>query len=201
MKTLITPFLLGFTLTLFAQTQLKTEKLATDFSAALVTENFDDAVLFFAPEVLDKMPAEQLAAVWTQLQNQLGDFDRLGAVWSEEKQDYWFTYQPIYFENQLLDIKLTITNDLTINGLFFVPHAEQKLDLRQTAAYTEQEITIETSKKIKLRGILTLPKKTENKVPVVVLVHGSGPQDMDETVAPTNCLRSWQMTWLKWELL
>ena len=33
-----------------------------------------------------------------------------------------------------------------------------------------------------LNGLLTLPKDIEGKIPAVVLVHGSGPQDMNETV-------------------
>ena len=33
-----------------------------------------------------------------------------------------------------------------------------------------------------LHGLLTLPKNADGKVPAVVLVHGSGPNDMDETI-------------------
>ncbi|MBC7567838.1 MAG: alpha/beta hydrolase, partial [Pedobacter sp.] len=53
-----------------------------------------------------------------------------------------------------------------------------------TTLYSEKEIYV-TTEKHKLVGILTTPKKAVN-YPLVVLVHGSGPSDMDETVGPNK---------------
>jgi len=47
---------------------------------------------------------------------------------------------------------------------------------------TERQITIGENGKYPLNGILTLPDNRSPKVPVVVLVHGSGSHDMDETL-------------------
>jgi len=46
----------------------------------------------------------------------------------------------------------------------------------------EKEITIGKEGKYPLKGILSLPENISSKVPAVVLVHGSGPNDMDETI-------------------
>lgn len=46
--------------------------------------------------------------------------------------------------------------------------------------YTEQKITV-GSKSLPLPGILTLPAGSGGKLPAVVLVHGSGPNDQDES--------------------
>ncbi|MBR3018011.1 MAG: alpha/beta fold hydrolase [Clostridia bacterium] len=40
-----------------------------------------------------------------------------------------------------------------------------------------------------LAGLLTLPAEAENPLPAVVLVHGSGPNDRDETVGQTKPFR------------
>jgi dipeptidyl aminopeptidase/acylaminoacyl peptidase len=45
-----------------------------------------------------------------------------------------------------------------------------------------EEITVGKGSEWELSGMLTLPRDAKGKIPAVVLVHGSGPQDMDETV-------------------
>ena len=47
---------------------------------------------------------------------------------------------------------------------------------------TEKQVTIGEGGKYPLNGILTLPDNRPPKVPAVVLVHGSGSHDMDETL-------------------
>ena len=46
----------------------------------------------------------------------------------------------------------------------------------------EKRITIGKNEKYPLSGILSLPADSAARVPAVLLVHGSGPNDMDETV-------------------
>ena len=47
---------------------------------------------------------------------------------------------------------------------------------------TTEKIVLGEGTKYPLKGILTLPDNTENKVPAVVFVHGSGSSNMDEKV-------------------
>src|SRR5215471_13707260 len=46
----------------------------------------------------------------------------------------------------------------------------------------ENKVIIGKNGKYPLNGILTLPDDCASKVPAVVLVHGSGSHDMDETI-------------------
>ena len=46
----------------------------------------------------------------------------------------------------------------------------------------EEKIIIGENTKHPLNGILTLPNEINNPVPAIVLVHGSGPSNMDEKV-------------------
>ncbi|MFA6945780.1 MAG: dienelactone hydrolase, partial [Pedobacter sp.] len=50
--------------------------------------------------------------------------------------------------------------------------------------YSETEISIKFAEG-QMAGIFTSPKNTVN-FPVVIMVHGSGPSDMDETVGPNK---------------
>lgn len=54
--------------------------------------------------------------------------------------------------------------------------------------FTETRLTLQI-KKFKLPAILTMPTHAKGPVAGVVLVHGSGPQDMDETQGPNKVFR------------
>ncbi len=56
------------------------------------------------------------------------------------------------------------------------------------AAFVERPIEVTTGP-VRLPGLLCLPAKLGGKVPLVVLVHGSGPEDRDETVGPNKPFR------------
>ncbi|MCL2046692.1 MAG: alpha/beta fold hydrolase [Oscillospiraceae bacterium] len=54
--------------------------------------------------------------------------------------------------------------------------------LRLNRYVISEMVVIGADTKWELAGILTLPKNAQDKVPAVVLVHGSGSSDMDETI-------------------
>ena len=53
---------------------------------------------------------------------------------------------------------------------------------QQIQDIVEEKIIVGKGTEWELPGILTLPKDVDGKVPAVVLVHGSGPKDMDEKI-------------------
>src|SRR2546423_637796 len=59
------------------------------------------------------------------------------------------------------------------------------VDLVIKAAFGEKEVVIGAGGAWPLPGTLTLPKG-DGPFPAVVLVHGSGPQDRDETIGPNK---------------
>ncbi|HET7790902.1 MAG TPA: alpha/beta hydrolase [Gemmatimonadales bacterium] len=56
------------------------------------------------------------------------------------------------------------------------------------AAYLERPVTF-PSAGLEFPGTLTLPAKRAGRVPLLVLVHGSGPNDRDETIGPNKPFR------------
>ena len=57
------------------------------------------------------------------------------------------------------------------------------------AEAVEEKSVSFTSDGLKMPGILALPKGRKDTVPIVVLVHGSGPHDADETIGPNKPFR------------
>jgi hypothetical protein len=52
----------------------------------------------------------------------------------------------------------------------------------QSEGFTDIPVIVGEGTDFPLNGILSMPDNVSGKIPAVVLVHGSGPQDMDETI-------------------
>ena len=186
MKALIILFFVNITLLTHAQSDPIIEQKAAEFSEALVNEEFETVLKNLAPPAGVEIDAEMLRTVWSQIQEKFGAYQYKEAVINtliEGKKIV--SYQFFTFKNTLLDLKLSFNENKLIEAFYFLPHKVLELDLISNDQFTEEEIFVKTGKKIKLRGILTLPTASE-KVPVIILVHGSGPQDMDETIGPNK---------------
>jgi len=77
----------------------------------------------------------------------------------------------------LLAFSVLVCLSLTV---FFGEDVPERIRLNKLI--TSEKVTIGAGTEWELAGILTLPKNAEGKVPAVVLVHGSGAQDMDEKI-------------------
>ncbi|WP_226388739.1 alpha/beta fold hydrolase [Penaeicola halotolerans] len=132
----------------------------------------------------------QLSSIWGALQKQMGDFIEVTGE-SEQKVAVGVSYSQILrFKNATLNFILNYDEAGQIIGFFFRPTQQmakvafKQADYDLSENYTERKIMVTTGD-YKLPGLLTLPKGLTN-VPVVILVHGSGPNDMDETIGPNR---------------
>jgi dienelactone hydrolase len=111
----------------------------------------------------------------------------------EQSGDYTVVYVTTAFGTQTLDTKVVYDAAGKVAGLFFVPTAGAASTSYEPPAYVtadafaEQEVTVGTGAWA-LPGTLSLPTGT-GPFPAVVLVHGSGPQDRDETIGPNKPFR------------
>jgi dienelactone hydrolase len=137
---------------------------------------------------------QQLKDLWLQLEVQYGSYqNRLNSVTVVEG-GYTSVIVGIHFENGDIGFKVTFDADGKIGGLHFVaaptsapsstPIAYQPPSYVDQGSFTESEVTIGTGEWA-LPGTLTIPKGT-GPFPGVVLVHGSGPNDRDETIGPNK---------------
>ena len=144
---------------------------------------FDKAVSRFDDRMKRGLPAGVLKQVWGDLQSQAGAFRTVVST-SADAGPPILVYVRCRFEKTDLDAKIALDASGRVAGLFFVPATDQRP--WQAPAYVRPGDIHETSLSVGeqpwvLPAVLTTPKSGA-PYPAVVLVHGSGPHDMDETV-------------------
>jgi len=165
-KNLLTLGLLLSTIFVFSQNQ---ENGRSFIKSLFEEKDIQKTYAYLDPAAQAKITEKGLKDMQEQLQVQLGKFLSIIESNIEEKNYYYFTA----FEKMKLDIKITFSENKMISGFLFVPHKE----FNQKKLGTELDIESGT---IKLHGTLLNPNGDSKKL--VIFVHGSGPQDRDETL-------------------
>lgn len=89
------------------------------------------------------------------------------------------------FENGTYDLKISFDEDNRSVEGYSLQESIIEGERIDTKKYKGEAVTF-GDEKYKINGTLLLPKGSEEKVPVVVLVHGSGTNDRDETINGIN---------------
>ena len=162
----------------------------------LVAEDYAGAEALFDAPMTAAMPRETLQETWeTGIIGQVGVYQEELAATVEPYNEYKIVTLTAQFEQLALDVQVTVNPDGTVGGLFFRPNfnppgAETPTlpDYIDPTAFTETEINIGGDANEELPGTLALPVG-DGTFPAVVLVHGSGPNDRDETIGPNKPFR------------
>jgi hypothetical protein len=157
----------------------------------LIDARFASIVARMSPKMAAALPEDALRAAWTPLAARLGGFKNYGEAWSEEQGGVAVVRAPLEFEKAVIDVKVAISAGAIV-GLFFAPH-ESSPAAWKPPPYARMESFEEIAVRIgaepeALPGVLCLPRGVA-KPPVVILVHGSGPHDRDETIGPNKVFR------------
>ncbi len=161
------------------------------FIELLSKQDFSTAHSYFGEEFKSQLTLETLQKTWETINSQVGKFKQQSEVLSE-KNPVVITCE---FENLKLDFQISFDEKSKINGLFFVPTKDktESVPMYQMPSYAnadlfeEKEVTVGTGEWA-LPARLTIPKG-KGKFPAVVLVHGSGPNDRDETIGPNKVFK------------
>lgn len=155
----------------------------------LFTEGkYAEMTLYFDSTVKAALTPEQLEQLWGQLTAQLGTYSGQTGTRTEQIPDYNIVYVAMKFDKMKLDTKLVFDKNKQIAGFFFTPAPPDEpfkaADYIVPGAFSEKEVTIGKTP-WQLPGTLTMPNG-EGPFPAVILVHGSGPHDRDETIGPNK---------------
>lgn len=149
---------------------------------------FEEAASRVDPAVPEGvMGADQLRLLWGQLTAQLGVLEILEAGRVTEQGVYHSAFLPAAFENQALVLQVTLTDSLQISGLHLQASEPPPYEVPpyvDESTFREVDLTVGQEPWV-LPAVLTLPQG-KGPFPVVVLVHGSGPNDMDETIGASR---------------
>ncbi|MCG2818686.1 MAG: alpha/beta fold hydrolase [Actinomycetia bacterium] len=155
---------------------------AGDFSTPV--ESFDDTMK-------GALPADKLEEAWESLVAAAGPFEKQAGTRTDTVGRYDVVYVTCEFEKSSFDLKVVFNDQKEISGLFFVPSqgsAEYEApSYVDPDSFTEKEVTVGAGEWA-LPGTLTVPEG-DGPFPAVVLVHGSGPNDRDETIGPSKPFR------------
>lgn len=162
-------------------------KSAKKIASHLQSNETDSVHKYFEESLKEKLTAGQLKTVWTQLQMQAGTL-----LTFDEAQRDTSMVRPLYtvemaFEKMNLQLRLPFDSLGQLVGFFMAPGKSKTVytsAVYDAKNYTEKALFV-SSGKYKLKAILTLPDNSTNP-PVAILVHGSGPHDMDETIDPNK---------------
>lgn len=135
------------------------------------------------------VPAEKLKAVWESLPAQAGEAQGRGEATSTQQDEMTLVKIPLRYAKAGLLAKFAIDAEGKIAGFLIQPEeAPPAAAVTDDAPYIETELSVGEDGRA-LPGTLAMPKdvgQSGNLVPVVVLVHGSGPHDRDESIGPNK---------------
>ena len=165
-------------------------ELASEFLVLLAAGDYTAAVAYFDAKMQKELPAATLQEAWEAVQLQAGPYEGELAQKTEKLGRFQAVIVTARFAFSHLDIRLTFDSDRRIAGLYFLP-AESTVTAEYQpptyalpAKYSEKSVTVGKGEWA-LPGTLTVPDG-EGPFPAVILVHGSGPQDRDETIGPNK---------------
>lgn len=169
-------------------------KIAKTFAQRLAKGEFDKATERFDKTMKQVLPAEKLRQLWDSLSLQGGGFKSFGEPTSGKVGTHDVVYVPAEFGSAGFNLKVVFDNKNRIAGFFVEPggaapvkQSYQPPDYDRENRYTEKDVEF-GEEPWRVKGKLTIPN-TRNLAPAVVLVHGSGPHDEDETIGPNKPFR------------
>ena len=162
----------------------------------MASGHFEDAVASFDETMTKALPSTALASTWQQIEAQAGAFVSVLGTRTGKEQGYDVVYVSAEFEQTPLDIKVVFDDAGSVAGLFFQPVQSGDAGGQSNATppyadpeqFTEQPVTVGEGTDWPLPGTLTLPAG-DGPFPAVILVHGSGPNDRNETIGPNQPFR------------
>lgn len=158
----------------------------------LVGGDFAAVFARLAPAVKPKLPTATLEKVWKQVISPLGDHLGFGSIESElTPGGNSLAVVRIEFANADVELQLGFNSSSEINGLWLKPAPKPVVSLPSyvpPGSFREEPVTVGNAP-WELPGTLTLPATATGRLPAVVLIHGSGPNDRDETVGARRPFR------------
>jgi len=158
---------------------------ANQLVQAMVRGDFEGATANFDANMRKTLSAEGLKKAWESLTGALGPYRGVLGNRSRRQGKYRAVYVVCRLGKAIADVKVVFEPEGMISGLFF-----EKYDIPE---YVDLDTFEERPARVgggkwALPGTLSLPKG-RRKSPGVVLVHGSGPQDREESIGPNKPFR------------
>lgn len=168
----------------FSQNVFSLMNRADQFFETMNQGKFEEAHDFMDESVKSQISIDELKLFWLRLENSLGTYQSVDGAKSSVQGEYFQVMLTCGFSKGSQPFTFVFNKAEKLVGFFIAPKPNEAVyspaSYADTTLYKEQEVKIKFAEG-EMAGIFTSPKKLSN-FPVVILVHGSGPADMDETV-------------------
>ena len=155
-----------------------------------LSEADEASALAMMDETMQQAMTGKVVEVWQGLTASLGAFSETGAYLGTLEGDYAALEMTLVFEGGSMIQRTVFDGENRVSGLFFrngaVEGGTEPVPLPE--GVKEVSVTVDAGEGYPLAGLLTLPE-TEKPKAALVLIHGSGPSDKDETVGQNTPLR------------
>jgi uncharacterized protein len=166
------------------------EAAARELVGDLSRADFEGATKGFDDTMRAALPEGRLATVWGDVVDHLGAFVAIERVRLLKHSAYRIAMVRCRFERGEKVVKIVYDNVERVAGLFVLDAAVEMPwtppPYARPDAFDEREVRVGRSPE--LPGVLTMPRG-RGPFRAVVLVHGSGPQDADETIGGTKMFK------------
>ncbi|MGE6333308.1 alpha/beta fold hydrolase [Stenotrophomonas sp. NPDC077659] len=153
------------------------QQVATQLLDHLQAGRMAEAEAMFTPQMATAVPAGKLQGLWQSL----GELKQRGTAHSSEQQGVHVVEVPLQFASGAVIAQVAVDAQDRIAGLMLRPAPPPKASPPAAGAdYSETDFSVPQARGA-LPGTLALPRG-KGPFPAVLLVHGSGPQDRDETI-------------------
>lgn len=181
--------LIPFNMTFAQQKDYKSE--SENVLELIRNREFSKVTAKFDTNISTRIDTIRLRVMWDKLLPIAGKYVKVNNITTDATDTNDVVIQHLQFEKRKIDFKLIYGHNGKIKGILFLP-GEQR-EKYKLPDYNKPELIKERSLSIKngpfrLPGILTTPNKT-GRFPVVVFIHGSGPNDKDETIGPMKIFK------------
>ncbi len=173
---------------------LKTE--AQNFVGLLLKGDFKSATSRFDDQMKIALDEAKLQETFINTIAEAGALLQLNPTTTTEMEGYKIVIIRCDFQRVIIDIQVVFNEQGQISGLNFIPtnieyHAP---DYVNESAFHEVDVTIGDDEWA-IPGTLTIPDGS-GPFPGLILVHGSGPNDRDETIGPNKTFKdlAWGLT-------
>ncbi len=162
------------------------QKLASQFLDRLDAGHYDEALTMGTPTLRQGLANGKLKQAWEALPAQLGERQLRGKPRGETIEGNAVVSSRLQFALIALDARVVFDTSNAISGFWIVPAGNTPAATisEKESAYRERELVIGKGSS-SLPASLTLPHG-QGPFMAVVLVHGSGAHDRDETIGPNK---------------
>ena len=154
----------------------------------LLGEKYAELFPMFTPQMQTSVPLPELAKLGQQLKA-YGAVTGIDDAQVQKSGTNTIAVFPVHFEKQNINFRFIINGQGQVFAMFQLPGAASwvRPQYSKPDTFTEREVTVGTDS-WKLPATLTVPKGA-GPFPGMVLVHGFGPNDRDETVLGTKVFK------------